>query len=312
MRAMNNSLDIDRLIAEIRQDRTHGAAELARSALQIMKIAVAKSQASHEQEFKLEMDEIGRRLMSARPSMASVGNVVGCLLQAVSQHSGTAADPLRKFAVAKADELIQASLKAAYQIAQRTVSLVADNELILTHSYSSTVLAALKLAGARHSIRVTVTRSGAGRTGEETARQLSSAGVPVTFIDDTAIGLFLPQSGKVMVGADRVCADGGLVNGVGTSLLALLAYRRGVPFYVLCENLKIDPAVESAAVELEEKGLAELAAPGVLPEGVIVRNLCFDITPLEMITGFITEDGLIIQNEILAYIRDLRLRLGSI
>ena len=95
----------------------------------------------------------------------------------------------------------------------------------MTHSYSSTVAAALKAVREKHRIQVIVTRSGPSRTGERTVWEVSYFGIPVTFVDDTAMGLYISQADKVLVGADRICADGGLVNGVGTYLLAMAAQR---------------------------------------------------------------------------------------
>jgi len=97
----------------------------------------------------------------------------------------------------------------------------------------------------------------------------------------------------VWTGADRICADGALVNGVGTYLVALAAQRAELPFYALCETLKFDPRLPSTAVELEEKEAAEVAPEGSLPEGVTVRNPYFDITPADLITGIVTEEGLV-------------------
>ncbi len=95
----------------------------------------------------------------------------------------------------------------------------------------------------------------------------------------------------VLCGADRICADGGLVNGIGTFMIAVTARRLKVPFYVLCETLKFDRQLMSADVDLEEKESTELAPPGTLPDGVTVRNPYFDITPSELITAIITEKG---------------------
>jgi len=116
------------------------------------------------------------------------------------------------------------------------------------------VAAVLKATVTRHGdIEVIVTRSGSGRTGERIALELASCGVSLTFIDDTAVGLYLGAVSKVIVGADRVCADGMVVNGIGSYQLAVVAARAGVPFYVLCETLKFDPRVASDEVDLEEK-----------------------------------------------------------
>ena len=192
-----------------------------------------------------------------------------------------------------ADNLIESSLLSVAKIADIAAGMISDDEVIMTHSYSSTVLEALKAAGARHNISVIVTRSGAGRTGEKAARELSLAGIKVTFIDDTAVGTFISRVGRVMVGADKVCYGGSLINGIGTSMLALMAKASGVPFYVVCDTLKFNLDASSCEVMLEEKDSAEVVGPGILPESVTVKNPYFDVTPVGLITGFITEDGMV-------------------
>jgi len=120
------------------------------------------------------------------------------------------------------------------------------------------------------------------------------------------VGLYISTANKVVVGADRICADGEVVNGIGTYQLALAAERAGIPFYVLCEKLKFAPGLTSDNVDLEEKEPYEVVEPGKLPPEVKVKNPYFDITPLELITGIVTENGLLVPGEVVSYIRQLR------
>ena len=290
-------------IDEIRNDRIHGASELARQAVAALKTAAERSQVGNSREFLLEQMGIGERLMSARPAMAPLYNIVSRLLNRVATEAeGLDLDSIKLITLAKADELIKDSLEAVARIAQFGSELIAGGDTIMTHSYSSTVVAALKQAFNKHrSIEVIVTRSGPGRTGERIAQQLGADGTAVTFIDDTAVGLYISTASKIMVGADRICADGGVVNGIGTYQLALAAEKAGVPCYVLCETLKFDPRLNSDEVDLEEKEAWEVVAPGVLPRTVKVKNPYFDITPRELVTGIVTENGLLAPEENIGY-----------
>jgi ribose 1,5-bisphosphate isomerase len=283
---------IEHLIDEIRDDKTHGASQLARQALEVLKVASMASRAKTAGEFKAEFDEIAQKLKIVRPSMAPVYNSVKRILAVVSNERVVEVSTLRNTAIAQIDSLIQSSVQAVTRIASLAADKVNDNDIILTHSYSSTVAISLKTAYEKKNFQVIATRSGAGRTGERTVWEIAYTGIPVTFIDDTAIGLFISHANKVLVGADRVCADGGLVNGIGTYLVALAAKQVNVPFYVLCETLKLDNRLKSTEVELEEKDPAELAPADTLPQEVIVKNPYFDITPPELITAIITENGL--------------------
>ncbi len=303
MVAMSIGPEIISLIDEIRNDKVHGASELARQAVGVLKVAAERSRAGSVATFLVEQREVGERLMSARPAMAPVFNIVGNLLEKMEEKAGEMdLDSVRHFTVAKADEAVSNSLQAVARIVEYGSELITDGDKIMTHSYSSTVLAMLKAAFTKHSnIEVITTRSGPGRTGETIARELGRYGIPVTFIDDVAMGLYISTVNKVMVGVDRVCADGAVVNGIGTYPLALTAQRASVPFYVLGETLKFDLRLRSDEVGLEEKESSEVVEAGILPAEVRVKNPYFDITPLELITGIVTEKGLLTPEEVISY-----------
>jgi len=305
MLIMNISPEIISLIDEIRNDRTHGASQLARQAAGVLKTAAEHSQVDSVEQFLQEQKAVGERLMSARPAMAPVFNIVNGLLNTIAgKATEMELDSIRRFTMSRADEVIEGSLEAIAQIARYGSKLIADGDRIMTHSYSSTVVAVLKEAFTKHrDIEVIITRSGPGRTGERIAQQLELYGIPVTFIDDAAMGFYVSTVNKVMVGADGVCADGKIVNGIGTYQLALVAERASIPFYVLCETLKFDPRLRSNGVDLEEKGPLEVVEAGRLPPGVKVKNPYFDITPLELITGIVTENGLLRSEEVISYMK---------
>jgi len=291
---VNISAEITGLIDEIRDDKTHGASELARQAVKALKIAAECSQAESAKEFLLEQTQIGQWLVSARPAMAPMFNIISRLLGPIAKKAkGMDLDSIRQLTISKADEVVSDSLQAIAQIAKYGSRLIADGDRIMTHSYSSTVVAVLKEAFTKHQdIGVITTRSGPGRTGEITAQELALYGIPLTFIDDAAMGLYLPTVNKVIVGADRVCADGKVINGIGTYQLAVASEKASIPFYVLCDTLKFDPRLKSNEVELEEKEPSEVIEPGRLPPEVTIKNPYFDITPLELVTAVVTENGL--------------------
>jgi len=237
--------------------------------------------------------------------MAPVSNAVSRLLNTIAaEASEMDVESIRKLTASVADRIITDSEQAAVRIAEYGSQLIAGGDCIMTHSYSSTVVAVLKKAFTRYgNIEVIVTRSGPGRTGEIIAQELGSYGIPITFIDDTAIGLFLAKANKVMVGADRICGDGTLVNGIGTYPLALASKKADVPFYIACDTLKFDPGLKGSEVDLEEKEPSEVAEPARLPPGVRIRNPYFDITPPELITAVITENGQLKPEEVIAHMK---------
>jgi methylthioribose-1-phosphate isomerase len=131
-----------------------------------------------------------------------------------------------------------------------------------------------------------------------TAFELHAAGIDVTLITD-GMAAHLMSRGEVdlvLVGTDRVTANGDVVNKIGTLGLAVMAKHFGVPFWVACPSSTWDPDTATGAeVEIEERdprevthlGDQEIAAPGVA-----VRNPAFDVTPAELVTGIVTELGL--------------------
>ncbi len=291
---MDISTESSGLIEELSNNRTDGASELARQAAGILKTAAVTSRTENAADFVLEQAEIGKRLTSTHPSMATIYNMVSRLLGVLDRKSRMMElEAVRQLVINRADEVIEESLRAVEEIAGNSIRLMKGGDTIITHSYSSTVITALKRASAeRKNIRVVVTRSGPGHFGEKTARELGGSGLELIYIDDTAAGLYLPETDRVMVGADRVCSDGAVVNGAGTYMLALAAEKAGIPFYVLCETLKFDSRMKSSEVEIEEKEPEEIARAADLPEETVVRNPYFDITPLELITSVVTENGL--------------------
>lgn len=304
---MSISRKLSHLIDEIKNDKNQGASQLARQAMAVLKVAAERSQADSAGGLWEELKGVGKGLMEARPAMAPIFNIVNRYLKALSPaSSGHDLDYARSLAIAKADELARVSLQAIAEITSCGLGLINQNDKIMTHSYSSTVMAVLGEAPAegRH-IEVIATRSGAGGTGQRIARELGRRGMTVTFIDDTAVGLYVAKANKVMVGADRICADGGTVNGVGTYPLALAAQKASVPFYVLCETLKFDHRLKSQDADLEEKNPAEVIGKNKLPSTVRAKNPHFDITPLELVTGIVTENGLLAPDGVTGYIRRL-------
>ncbi len=301
---MNISPEIISLLDEIRQDKTHGASQLARQAVKVLKVAVERSRANSVEQFLREQREIGKRLMLIRPAMAPLFNIVNTLLSAIAEKA-TKMDlaQIRLFTVSKADEAVRESLKAVAQIAENACELITGGDRIMAHSYSSTVVAVLKKAFDKHpNIAVVTTRSGPGRSGEITARELCRYRIPVTFIDDTAVGLHISEVNKVIIGADRVCADAKIVNAIGSYQLAIAAERAGIPFYVVCERFKFDPRLKGDEADLEEKEPSEVVEPGRLPPEVKAKNPYFDITPPELVTGIVTENGLLEPEEVINYL----------
>ena len=132
-----------------------------------------------------------------------------------------------------------------------------------------------------------------------TAWELAQAGVAHTLIPDVAAGHLMARGevDVILVGGDRVAANGDTANKIGTYTLAVLAARHGIPFYVVAPTSSIDlETPDGTTIPIEERKAEEvLEVRGVrlAPPGTVVRNPAFDITPGELITGIVTEEGVV-------------------
>ena len=133
-----------------------------------------------------------------------------------------------------------------------------------------------------------------------TAYELVQEGIPCTLITDSMAGHIMSKGevDVIVVGADRIAANGDVANKIGTYALAVLAKRHGIPFYVAAPISTFDPAIpDGSHIVIEERPPSEVTGyreQRWAPEGVSVRNPAFDVTPAELITGIITERGVVI------------------
>jgi methylthioribose-1-phosphate isomerase len=188
-------------------------------------------------------------------------------------------------------------------------ALLADGARVLTHCNAGA------LATAGHGTALGVVRSAvaAGKRiaviadetrpflqgARLTAWELQAEGIPVTLITDNMSGHLMAQGeiDAVVVGTDRVAANGDVANKIGTYMVAVLARHHGIPFYVACPLSTIDPAVaDGSAIPIEERAPEEVTGYGAeqwAPAGVAARHPAFDITPAELVTALVTEAGVV-------------------
>lgn len=132
-----------------------------------------------------------------------------------------------------------------------------------------------------------------------TSWELNQAGVDVTLISDNMAASMMAEGliDLVITGTDRVAANGDVANKIGTLGVAILAKHFGIPFYVACPSSTIDfHTAKGSDIVIEERGEEEITSFGARrtgPEGIKVRNPAFDVTPAELVTGLITEKGIL-------------------
>jgi len=281
--------EVAKQIEEIRQDRIHGASWLSRQAIGVMNLTVEKSEAKNVADFLEELKAVGRGLMEVRPAMASITNCVSHLIYQVSQQSEMERDlgSLKKLARSKGNELIENLEETFLKAAEQGARVIGKGDRLMTCSYSSTICQTFKvakLAGKEFHVLVAESRSGSGQAyGEVTFEQLKAYGIPAEVIPDKNIKQYISKVKKALVGADSILADGSLINGTPTYAVASAAKESQIPFYSLCETLKFDAR-------------SYLGQQPELEEG-------FDRVPPHLVTGIITEEGIIKPSEIMDYIK---------
>ncbi|MDR0933844.1 MAG: S-methyl-5-thioribose-1-phosphate isomerase [Burkholderiaceae bacterium] len=216
--------------------------------------------------------------------------------------------------LAEAHRIREEDIRINQDMGAYGASLLPDGARVMTHCNAGalataghgTALGVFRSAvtqGKRLSVIANETRpflQGARLTAWEMVRE----NIPVTLVTDNMAG-YMMRSGAVdavVVGADRVAANGDVANKIGTYMVAVLAARHNIPFYVACPLSTIDLTLETGdAIPIEERDAAEVKGFRDCiwaPEGVSVRNPSFDVTPAELVTALITEKG-IVHNETL-------------
>jgi methylthioribose-1-phosphate isomerase len=195
------------------------------------------------------------------------------------------------------------------RIGEHGASLFAAGDRVLTHCNAG----ALATGGYGTAVGVITSSYIAGKVGmvwvdetrpllqgaRLTAWELRKLGIPHKLVTDNSAGrLFsLGMVDRIVVGADRIAANGDVANKIGTYTVAVLAQRHGVPFYVAAPRSTIDPDTPSGdAIPIEERRADEVTRFGgtpVAPDGTEVTNFAFDVTPADLVTAIITEVGVL-------------------
>ncbi len=237
-------------------------------------------------------------LADARPTAADLAWAVGQAAAAAREGPDAAAA-----ALSRARALHHADAGRCRRIAEAGSRLPEVRGWVLTHCHTG----ALATGGIGTALGAIAEAYRAGRVAgvyadetrplwqgaRLTAWELGCLGIPCRLLADGAAGALLASGrvASVLVGADRIAANGDVANKIGTYPLAVLAERHGVPFYVLAARSTIDPGLgHGGLILIEERQAGEVLAPVAAP-GAGAYNPAFDVTPGALVTALITEDG---------------------
>jgi methylthioribose-1-phosphate isomerase len=260
-------------------------------------------------EFRRHVEEAARTLGATRPTACNLFWALKRMAAVLEAGAGGMARDCSDSLVHEAQAIYDEDLETGRRMGEIGAELIKDGMTVLTHcnagglatSGYGTALAPMYVAGERRiKFKVIADETRPLFQGARlTAWELSRAGIDVTVICDAACH-FLMARGRVnlvFVGSDRITLSGDFANKIGTYGVALSAKAAGVPFYVVAPTSTIDFGLERGAdIPIEERDPSEVTVihgRRIVPEGVGALNPAFDVTPHELVTGIITEQGLI-------------------
>jgi len=290
-------------VQRIRGLEIQGARNVAISAIGAMEASARETQAKSKSEFLKELSSAKEALFVSRETEPLMRNAVRWIVNQVKDSRETSVGKLAKTVSLASQAFLKSLDDSKEKIAEIGAKRIRDHAVILTHCHSSTVTCLLKSAKLQgKSFEVICTETRPVRQGKVTAEEMLNLGVKTTFIVDSAARFFMNHVGLVLVGADAITSEGNVINKIGTSTIALVAYEARTPFYVVSELLKFDPATMYGDYEkIEERNPKEVWENP--PKGLIIRNPAFDVTRRDFIHGIICEEGIVSPHSIAEVVR---------
>jgi methylthioribose-1-phosphate isomerase len=287
-----------------------GAPAIGVSAAMGLALGAKQSSATSLTDFEKDFDQLCEVMTHTRPTAVNLFWAIEKMRTelALAKAKTHNLDDIRQALKEKALQIFSDDISANRALGAFGAELIADGSTILTHCNAGAlatagdygtalgVIRGARDAGKRVAVIADETRPFLQGL-RLTAWELEKDGIPVTVITDNMAGHVM-KSGKVdavVVGADRIAANGDAANKIGTYMVAVLANRHHIPFYVAAPITTLDLSLSSGdQIPIEERAAREITHVGnqqLGPEGVDVYNPAFDVTPNELIAAIITDKG---------------------
>ncbi|MCS6817542.1 MAG: S-methyl-5-thioribose-1-phosphate isomerase [Blastocatellia bacterium] len=295
----------------IRAMVVRGAPAIGVTAAFGLALGVKRSSAHTVEELEAEFEALCQLMARARPTAVNlfwaIERMRRALAEARRHHLSLPA--LKEWMVREAQNIYREDIETNWRMARHGAALIPDPARILTHCNTGAlataggmgtalgVVRAAVLMGKRVHVYVDETRpflQGARLT----AWELLKEQIPATLITDNMAGYMMYRGlvDCVLVGADRIAANGDVANKIGTYTLAVLAKEHNIPFYVVAPISTLDLSIASGdQIPIEERPASEVThinGHPIAPEGIAVANPAFDITPHRYVTAIVTERGI--------------------
>jgi len=301
--------DVGRMWEAIKKLRVRGAPAIGIAAAYGLYLGVRELHENNYSSFEIEVKRISEYLNSARPTAVNLSWALHRIQSTLHAHRNESIAELKNRVLKTAQTIHDEDKRVCKSIGINGVELVGKKARILTHcntgalatgQYGTALSVIYHAHEAGKKIHVWVDETRPLLQGARlTAWELQRANIPMKLVTDSMAG-HLMYTGKVdmvIVGTDRVAANGDMANKIGTYSLAVLARHHKIPFYVATPASNIDLQIAHGGdIPIEERDPREITTIGsseIAPAKVEVYNPAFDITPAELITAYITEKGII-------------------
>lgn len=297
------------IIKAIKNMTIRGAPAVGVAGAMAVAVGARRIETNDVKIFKKKFAQLCQQVKKARPTGNNLSWAVEKIYSVVVENPQSEVSELQQLIRQKADEILAEDVAANKSIGAWGKSVIPAGARVLTYCNAGALATAdygtaLGVIRAAHSvdpsIQVFACETRPFLQGSRlTAYELMRSNIPVTVLTDNAVGSIMQQEkvDVVVVGADRIAANGDTANKIGTYTVAVLANTHNIPFYVAAPRSTIDPSIaDGSGIPIEERNPAEVTRVGgriMAPKGIPALNPAFDVTPSKYITGIITEVGIL-------------------
>src|ERR1700689_1728461 len=292
----------------IRNMIVRGAPAIGVAAAMGIALGVKNSQAENVADLKPEFDQICETIRQTRPTAVNLFWAIRRMRDRFENLRVRPIAQIKQALIEEAQRMHAEDIAANQAMGRHGATLMPTEGGVLTHCNAGalatagygTALGVIRAAveqGKKIHVYADETRPFL-QGSRLTAWELMKDGIPTTVISDNMAGAMMKQGkiGAIVVGADRIAANGDVANKIGTYTVAVLAKEHGIPFYVAAPFSTIDLATsDGSQIPIEQRSSLEvthLAGKQIAPDGVKVENPAFDVTPHKYVTAIITERGI--------------------
>ena len=269
-------------------------------------LAVLQSKATTKDEIISDLEKAKKILFATRPTAVNLGWGLEKIMNVAK--TGDSVEQIRDLVISSAKKMADEDIEINKAMGKNGSNLFDDNDTIMTHcnagalatvAYGTALGVIRATRDSGKNVKVIATETRPIQQGSRlTAFELKHDGFDVTLIPDTAVGYSMANGlvNKVVVGADRIVKSGHVFNKIGTYQVATMAKQHGIPFYVAAPLSTIDLETKAEDVIIEMRKGSEVTGIGetkTAPDDIEVINPAFDMTPPELISGIITEKGVV-------------------